>query len=551
MKNKITEALATVHPKYRVRYIKKSIELSKLCEKLYPNANLNIVVYCLFHGGTPYCVVCNNPLVFQGKKTCSSTCRTLEQSDRIAGIVEKRKETFLLKYGVENAAQISEIQEKRLASLFEKHGSYVSPKTREAAIGRIDNLNTKGRITLQEKYGVSNPGQLPGHSVKCKQTLLKNYGVDNYYKSEEFLDKSSKQRYQKWTCTFPDYIELLNIAENSNKQQLFENPNIELEFNCTRCNTLDKVPTETAKWRIRNTGTPCINCSGISHGSAKQLKISEFIQSFDVNIISNFKLLNNTQVDIYCPDYNMGFEFDGLYWHNDLRKDKKYHITKTNVAKEQGITLIHIFEDEWEHNEDIVKSRIKNLLKISSIKIFARKCEIKEVDKITEKSFLINNHIQGYANSKVAIGLYHNDILVSLMSFSKPNRAKGQQLIDGHWELLRYCSLLDHSVIGGASRIFSKFIQIYDPIQVLSFADKRWSIGNLYKELGFDQHKDTAINYWYINIKKVSRIYRYKLRKTKEDIQELSEYENRLQQGYLRIWDCGHCKFIWTKKSSQ
>ena len=550
MKDRIIEELTTVHPKYRVRHIKKSPELLQWCESAFPNANLNVVIYCFFNGGDPYCTVCSSPIKFIRKQTCSHKCNSIVQAGKMAQTVAKRKETTLSKYGVENVTQHPDFQSKRLKTLYEKHGSYVSQKTREAAVSRIDQLNEKGRITLQKKYGVSNAGQLPDHGIKIKQTMLKNYGVDNYYSSEEFLEKSAKQRYDKWSCIFPDSIELINISENDHKQTVFANPNREIEFNCIHCNTIDVVPTETAKWRMINTGTPCAKCGNISHGSLKQQKLYDFISSLGITSTQNFKLYNNTEIDIFCPTHNIGFEFDGLYWHNDLRKDKKYHITKTNVAKDQGIFLVHVFEDEWEHNEAIVKSRIKNLLNISANKIFARKCIVKDVDKATEKQFLLNNHIQGYAKSSVAIGLYYNDMLVSLMSFSKPNKAKGQQSIEGHWELLRYCSLLDHSVIGGASRIFSKFIQSHNPTQVLSFADKRWSIGDLYRLLGFDQHKDTAVNYWYIDIKNLRRIYRYKLRKTKDDIQELSEYENRLNQGYLRIWDCGHAKFIWTNRAS-
>jgi len=550
MKNKLIDELKDVHPKYRIRHINKSQELTEICSQLYPNAHLNIVVYCLFHGGEPYCTVCGSPVKFQGKKTCSTKCRGIAQIDRHPEIAMKRKKTCLEKYGVDNPALSEEFQAKRVAAMYEKYGSGASPKARDLARSRSEQLNSKGRITLQERYGVSNAGKLPGNKDKIKQTLLKKYGVDNYYKSEEYLKLNEIKRYEKWTSVFPDNIEILNISKNKIKEELFTNPNFEIDIHCSICDNTESLPTETAKWRVKNTGTPCVVCGNISQGSLKQQKLYEFIVSLGVRAKQNFKLSNNTEIDVFCPEYNIGFEFDGLFWHNDLRKDKKYHLLKTKTANDQGIFLVHIFEDEWDHKIDIVKSRIKNLLGFSSNKLFARKCIIKPIDKQLEKEFLDNNHIQGYANSKLAVGLFHDNVLVSMMSFQTPNKAKGQKQIQDNWELLRYCSKLDHNIVGGASRLFSFFIKTNNPESILSFADKRWSIGNLYKELGFEQQRDTAVNYWYIDIKNGKRIYRYKLRKNKSDIQELSEYENRLKQGYLRIWDCGHAKFVWTKKSS-
>ena len=102
--------------------------------------------------------------------------------------------------------------------------------------------------------------------------------------------------------------------------------------------------------------------------------------------------------------------------------------------------------------------------------------------------------------------------------------------------------------MGGASKLFAHFVKHYTPIKVLSFADKRWSTGNLYQQLKFTSVGDTRINYWYIDTKNTKRIYRYALRKNKNDDQSLTEYENRIKQGYKRIWDCGSSKWEWDSK---
>ena len=72
---------------------------------------------------------------------------------------------------------------------------------------------------------------------------------------------------------------------------------------------------------------------------------------------------------------------------------------------------MHIFEDDWIYKEEIIKSILLNRLGIIENKIYARKCELKEVSYKDSKEFLDNNHIQGNSMSKHRIGLYYNDEL--------------------------------------------------------------------------------------------------------------------------------------------
>lgn len=64
------------------------------------------------------------------------------------------------------------------------------------------------------------------------------------------------------------------------------------------------------------------------------------------------------------------------------------------------------------------------------------------------------------------------------------------------WELLRYCTLSNFNIIGGASKLLSYFKKNYGG-SIITYADKRWSAGNLYKQLGFTQLKDSPPAYWY------------------------------------------------------
>ena len=76
-------------------------------------------------------------------------------------------------------------------------------------------------------------------------------------------------------------------------------------------------------------------------------------------------------------------------------------------------------------------------------------------------------------------------------------------------------------------------------------ADKRWSDGNLYRQLGFTHIKDSKPGYFYVIGQK--RENRFKYRKdvlVKEGFDKnKSEYEIMIGRGIYRIYDCGMMVF--------
>lgn len=130
------------------------------------------------------------------------------------------------------------------------------------------------------------------------------------------------------------------------------------------------------------------------------------------------------------------------------------------------------------------------------------------------------------------------------MTFSKGNHSrKGKG-----WEIDRYCSKSGIQVVGGASKLFKHFIRDVDPDTVISYADLRYGTGNVYEKIGFIHDSDTVPNYWYFK-NHLQRHHRFSLRKGAVDGDDpnKTEWENRVNQGWNRIWDCGSRKFIWNK----
>lgn len=259
-------------------------------------------------------------------------------------------------------------------------------------------------------------------------------------------------------------------------------------------------------------------------------------------------LVKGYELDIYLPSHKLAIEYNGLRWHSELFHDRKYHINKTKECEKYGIRLIHIFEDEWQKHPEIVLSRISNIVGHSNNRIFARKCELREVDSKTAASFLEENHLQGKVNGKFRYGLYYSDELVSLMTFGNLRKPLGNVKQEGSYELLRFCNKLDTTVVGGASRLLSYFIKTVRPQTIISYADKRWSVGHLYETLGFRLTHNSQPSYFYII--KGERVNRFSLRK---DIlvskygcpPDMSEHEFCKSKKWYRIYDCGAACYIW------
>jgi hypothetical protein len=287
----------------------------------------------------------------------------------------------------------------------------------------------------------------------------------------------------------------------------------------------------------------------IYHRSKKEIELYEFVRFICPDAISNNRsILGNSEIDIFVPSKNIAIEFNGLYWHSEqILTQSGYSKTKDNEKRKAcnnlNIRYIAVMEDEWDYKKDLVKSRLSNILNNSSRRIFARNCEVKELSSRVASNFCEANHIQGKGRSNVRLGLFHNDELVSVMTFSKNNVSRKIK----EWELNRFCSLSNCVVVGGASKLFKKFIELTDPQTVITYADLRWSEGKIYNTLGFEFEKETVSNYWYFTGNDNMRIHRYSLRKTSNDDPNKTEKQLRDEQGYLRVWDCGSSKWIWKR----
>jgi hypothetical protein len=264
-------------------------------------------------------------------------------------------------------------------------------------------------------------------------------------------------------------------------------------------------------------------------------------------------LPNRQEIDVFIKSHNLAIEINGVYWHSEsMGKYKNYHLYKTEKCSEVGINLIHILDYEWVFKKPIIQSIILSKLGIFDDKIYARKCTVNKIEDTTIiRKFLNENHMQGYTHASVSLGLYYNNELVSIMTFGK-NRFKKNS---NEFEMVRFCNKLNTIVVGGASKLFKHFINNgNNNLDIVSFADRRFFDGNLYKTLGFEFSTNTSPSYIYWknnNILNRMSCQKHKLNKLLDIFDaEKSEYQNMLDNGFRRVWDCGNMKFIYKKKGT-
>ena len=291
--------------------------------------------------------------------------------------------------------------------------------------------------------------------------------------------------------------------------------------------------------------------SNINKQSKEELELIKFLKSiYKDEIKTSIRgLIPKYEIDIFLPKLNLAIEYNGLYWHSEKTgKFKNYHLNKTKECSKQNVRLIHIFSDEWVNKKPIVKNKLKSILNCNpNKKIYGRKCTIQEIEAKTKNEFLIQTHIQGKDKSNVKLGIYNNNELVGVCTFSKPRMPLGGKPQEGYWELSRYST--KYLILGGCGKCINFFVQNYSPKVIYSYSDNRWTNpdNNMYLKIGFKKIKQSNPGYWYTK-NFTHRTHRYnfnkfKLKKMGLNVNSFTEKQLCEQIGYTRVWDCGSTKY--------
>ena len=469
---------------------------------------------------------------------------------------DRTKESCIKKYGVDNAFKSDEIKNKIKSVLLEKYNvdnysktSEYLLKTKETNLTKYgvdnylesDDFKSKTKIINLEKYGVDHYSKTDEYKEKINKTCLEKYGVNHYTKTDEYKEKVNKTCLEKYGTTHHTKSELSHLdtkIRNDENYIKYLGDSISL-FLCDKGHNFE-ISSDNYYHR-KESNLLCTICFPIGdQKSIKEKKLLDYIKSvYSGEIIESYR--DFMEIDIYLPELKIGFEFNGLYWHSSKFKSNSYHLDKTNYFKDRGIRIIHIWEDDLDLKFDIIKSQINSLIGLNK-KIFARKCTVREVNTKEYKTFLDDCHIQGSVTSQIRIGLYFEDDLVGIMGFNKTEGRKKMEL--GGYNLNRFCNKRGFNIVGGASKLLNFFVKNNYVKRIVSYADKDWSVGNLYETLGFYNVSDGRSDYKYIV--NGCRVHKSRYKKDKlnlEDKTKTTESQEMAKRGIYRIYDCGKLKY--------
>jgi hypothetical protein len=174
-----------------------------------------------------------------------------------------------------------------------------------------------------------------------------------------------------------------------------------INVKCKECGYETRLTPNNMIGGNKNENIICKKCSNNRERSMEEQELLSFIKNnYNKKIIVNDRsLLNGKEIDIYLPDDNIAFEYNGLYWHSNNFLNKNYHLKKFNKCKDKNIKLIHIYSDEWVFNKENIKEKILLILnknktnKLENYKIYKNKSNI---NIIINNKILITKNYQNY-----------------------------------------------------------------------------------------------------------------------------------------------------------
>ena len=464
----------------------------------------------------------------------------------------KAKETFLKKYGVDNPAKSKEVLAKIQKTNLERYGveysaqsDIVKEKVKTTNLKKYgveysfqaNEVKDKIKATNLERYGVDNPSKSDIIKTRIVESNRKNLGVDYPMQSKDVMDKSRVTSFEKYGTEYPNQSDIVKSKIDASTLE---------HYGVNRVCKLDEfkqkvVDTNRERYGVDYT---CLIYSGKLRGNDSSYNRS-FAELLDDNGI---KYEREFLLQKYSYDFKVGetlIEINPTATHNTHfnpygknRIDANYHRDKSKLAKDSGYSVIHVFD--WDDVDKVVQ-----LLKFR-VTAYARKCDVKVVSEIDTNNYLDMYHLQGTCRGqKIRLGLYHDNQLVSLMTFGKSRFNKSCE-----YELLRYCS--HYNVVGGAEKLFKYFVDNYKPNSIVSYCDTSKFSGKVYDALGFKYIKtNSPRKHWY-SLKEKRHITDGLLLSQGYDRlfkdnhgKGTSNEELILARGYLPIYDCGQSTYIW------
>lgn len=303
----------------------------------------------------------------------------------------------------------------------------------------------------------------------------------------------------------------------------------------------------------------CPRCAISQNDSQGERDIAGFFLSLGVEVERNNRDKTGREIDIYLPQYGLGVEFNGLYWHSDkVRDDKNYHLKKLLACEQAGVRLYTVWEDDWKLRRTLVLrylayqvNALERLPEVSEEaaslpsyyfeKVGARKLVVRVVSLGEARAFFDEHHIQGFVGGSEYLGLYdeNNHLRAALVAGTRKDSTV--------YQLQRYATA--GIVPGGFTKLLKAAEKAWGVTKWITFADGSISQGDLYTKHGFQVDGVLAPNYSYMVNGQREHKFNYRLKRFREDAslrweEGLTERELAELNNMSRIWDYGKKRYV-------
>jgi hypothetical protein len=455
-------------------------------------------------------------------------------------ILNKAKETSIERYGVEYGLQNSEIRQKFTNTMVERHGVPYAMKSEE--------LRETHKESMMTTHGVEYGLRSPEIRAKRKETMIKKYGTEHARLNTDINQKMRENSLEKYGCEWPSQEHInkdsLTLLENAGQLEMLLKTH-----NLTSLGAELNVDPTTISNYIKRHG---IEYESNIRISEFENKIEKFLQENEIHYQKNIRtVISPYEIDFYLPEYNLGIECNGDYWHSDKFKSTKYHYNKWALSVKNKVRLIQVSESDYNTKTDIFHNMILSIIGKQPKGSGARLCHIEKISGKIAIPFLKTHHLQGSVNGE-HYGAFNKGKLIAVMTIGYTRGSK----LTRRKELKRWVT--DNKTHPGLfSKTLAFVLQDKNITELVSFSMNDWFNGRVYEKTGFIKGKTHSPGYRYLwrgRLVHASNFTKAEIRK------KFKEAESMLNEGatekqimdslnVLRVWDAGKTEWIYKRNT--
>ncbi len=260
---------------------------------------------------------------------------------------------------------------------------------------------------------------------------------------------------------------------------------------------------------------------GINNGWQADVFLSLKRFDIDVQIIEDkdclLYALNTGKLVLNLIDLNTGSSADEF-----IKIQESFRIDKKQ--------LVHLWEDVWSTRKTQVMARIASMLG-KNVCIHGRKTEIVSITQPEADQFMNQNHLQLSVAARYKYALIVGAEIQAVACFSGLRKMKDRKTEHRSAELVRFANLCGHTVTGGFTKLLRHFIKLHTPDDIMSYADKDWSLGFSYEKAGFKLVETTPALMILVNRSTMERSFPHRMG------------EDKVEE-YIPVFNTGNLKYI-------